>query len=176
MLNMQRITPNSKRWDYLDIPGGGTENIKNPSTRLKVTTTLEKTPTPTYVLHLSMLCYIKSTPMWAHAMMTSPNENIFRVTGPLWGNPSVAGGFPSQWPVKRSFNCSKQSRSWWFETPSHTLWRHCNAHFGIHWQQRKHCYPFMFANMQRRLAIMNETNSVCHLSKTCRKRDLYLIR
>ena len=59
MLNMQRITPNSKRWDYSDIPGGGTENIKNPPTRLKVTTTLEKTPTPTYVLHLSMLCYIK---------------------------------------------------------------------------------------------------------------------
>ena len=24
LFNMQRITPNSKRWDYLDIPGGGT--------------------------------------------------------------------------------------------------------------------------------------------------------
>ena len=23
MLNMQHITPNSERWDYLDIPSGG---------------------------------------------------------------------------------------------------------------------------------------------------------
>ena len=28
MLNMQHITPNSKRWDYSDIPSGGTEKIK----------------------------------------------------------------------------------------------------------------------------------------------------
>ena len=48
------------------------------------------------------------------------NENIFRVTGPLWGNPPVTGGFPSQRPVTRSFDVyfdlrlnkrlSKQSR------------------------------------------------------------------
>ena len=38
------------------------------------------------------------------SMMTSPNWHIFRVTGPLWGNPPVTGGFPSQRPVTRSFD------------------------------------------------------------------------
>ena len=28
VLNMQHLTPNSERWDYSDIPGGGTDNIK----------------------------------------------------------------------------------------------------------------------------------------------------
>ena len=28
MLNMQHITPNSKRWDYSDIPGGAHKKIK----------------------------------------------------------------------------------------------------------------------------------------------------
>ena len=53
------------------------------------------------------------------------------------GNPPVPGGFPSQRPVTRSFDVffdlhlnqrlSKQSRRWWFETPSRSLWRHCNG-------------------------------------------------
>ena len=63
-------------------------------------------------------------------MMTSSNGNIFRVTGPLWGE------FPSHRPLARSSGVSvalrldkrlsKQSRRWWFETPSRSLWRHCN--------------------------------------------------
>ena len=50
--------------------------------------------------------------------------------------PWVPGEFPSQRPVTRSFDVffhlclnkqlSTQSRLWWFETPSHPLWRHCN--------------------------------------------------
>ena len=53
------------------------------------------------------------------------------------GNPSVTSGFPSQRPVMRSFDVivdirldkrlSKQSRRRWFETSSHSLWRHCNG-------------------------------------------------
>ena len=35
--------------------------------------------------------------------MTSSNGNIFRVTGPLWGNPTVTGGFPSHGPMTRNF-------------------------------------------------------------------------
>ena len=45
---------------------------------------------------------------------------------------------PSQRPVKRCFDVffdlrlnkrlSKQSWGWWFETPSHSLWRHCNEY------------------------------------------------
>ena len=70
-------------------------------------------------------------------MITSSNGNIFRVTGPLWGNPPVTRGFPSQSPVTRSFyvffdlrlnkHLSKQSTRRWFETSSRSLWRHCNV-------------------------------------------------
>ena len=52
------------------------------------------------------------------------------------GNSPVTGEFPSQRPVMWSFDVffdlrlnkrlSKQSRRWWFETPSCLLWRHCN--------------------------------------------------
>ena len=31
VLNMQHITPNSKRWDYSDIPGVGHKKIKGPA-------------------------------------------------------------------------------------------------------------------------------------------------
>ena len=53
------------------------------------------------------------------------------------GNSPVTGEFPAQRPVTRSFDIffdlclnkgmSKQSWGWWFDTPSHSLWRHCNA-------------------------------------------------
>ena len=72
-------------------------------------------------------------------MMTSSNGNIFRVTGPLCGNSPVIGEFPSQRPVTQSFDVSfdlrpnkrlsKQLWGWWFETPSWSLWRQCNALF-----------------------------------------------
>ena len=57
------------------------------------------------------------------------------------GNSPITGEFPAQWPVTRSFDAffdlrlhkrlSKQSWGWWFETPSRSLWRHCNASCGI---------------------------------------------
>ena len=53
------------------------------------------------------------------------------------GNSPVTGEFPSQRPVTRSFDVffdlrlnkrlSKQSRRWWFETQSYSLWRHGKA-------------------------------------------------
>ena len=53
------------------------------------------------------------------------------------GNSSVTGEFPSQMPVPWSFDVffdlrlnkrfNKLWRRWWFETPSHSLWCHCNA-------------------------------------------------
>ena len=53
------------------------------------------------------------------------------------GNSPVTGEFPAQRPVTRSFDVffdprlnkllSKQSWGWWFDTPSHSFWRHCNA-------------------------------------------------
>ena len=79
--------------------------------------------------------------MWpphSRSMMTSSNGNIFRVTVCDW--PFVRGihrsPVNSQRPVTQNFGVSfdlcpnkrlsKQSWGWWFETPSHSLWRHCN--------------------------------------------------
>ena len=65
-------------------------------------------------------------------MMTSSNGNIFRVTGPLCGE-----SFPSQRPLTWSFDVfldlclnKRLSKQWWgswFETPSCSLWCHCNV-------------------------------------------------
>ena len=53
-----------------------------------------------------------------------------------WNSP-VTGEFLAQRPETRSFDVffdlrlnkplSKQSGGWWFETPSRSLWRHCNV-------------------------------------------------
>ena len=72
-------------------------------------------------------------------VVTSSNGNIFRVTGYLCGE--FTGEFPSQRPVTQSFDVffylrlnkrlSKQSRRWWFETPSrhHDIEFSVNIHF-----------------------------------------------
>ena len=41
------------------------------------------------------------------------------------GNWPITGELPVEWPV---------TPSWWFETPSRPLWRHCN----VHWQWDNH--------------------------------------
>ena len=76
-------------------------------------------------------------PMNSTGMMTSSNGNIFRVTGHLCGEFTGPGEFPAQRPVTRSFDVffdlslnkrlSKQPWGWWFETPSWSLWHHCNG-------------------------------------------------
>ena len=67
-------------------------------------------------------------------MMTSSNETIFRVTGPLCGE------FTGPWWIPRTKasdadvffdlrlnkRLSKQWRGWWFETLSRPIWRHRN--------------------------------------------------
>ena len=75
-------------------------------------------------------------------MMTSSNGNIFRVTGPLCGEVTGPGEFPTQRPVTRSFDVffdlrlnkrlSKQPWGWWLETPSWSLWRQCNDKKTLH--------------------------------------------
>ena len=72
-----------------------------------------------------------------HPMMTSSTGTIFCVTGPLCGEFTGPGVFPTQRPVTRSFDVSfelrlnkrlsKQPWGWWFETPPWSLWRQCNA-------------------------------------------------
>ena len=76
--------------------------------------------------HAMLLCH----------MMTSSNGNIFRVTGPLCGEFTGPGEFPTQRPVTRSFDVffhlclnkrlNKQQWGWWFETLSWSSWRHSN--------------------------------------------------
>ena len=71
------------------------------------------------------------------SLMTSSNGNIFRVTGPLCGEFTGPGEFHAQRPVTRRFDVffdlrlnkrlSKQPGGWWFDTPSWSLWRQCNA-------------------------------------------------
>ena len=77
--------------------------------------------------------------IYAHGfvMMTSSNENIFPVTGPLCGEFTGPAEFPTQRPVTWSFDVffhlrlnkrlSKQPWGWWFETLSWSLWRQCNG-------------------------------------------------
>ena len=78
-------------------------------------------------------------PAYVISMMTSSNGNIFRVTGRCAGNSPVTAEFPVQRPVTRSFDVSfdlslskrlsKPSWGWLFETPTGSLWRHCNTHW-----------------------------------------------
>ena len=71
-------------------------------------------------------------PWWSHQMETFSALQAFCA-----GNSPVPGEFPAQRPLTRSFDVffdlrlnkllSKQSWGWWFEMPSHPLWRHRNA-------------------------------------------------
>ena len=52
-------------------------------------------------------------------------------------NSPVTGDFPhkGQWRGALMFSLiclSKQSRRWWFQTPSRSLWRHCNGNLSLH--------------------------------------------
>ena len=70
-------------------------------------------------------------------MMTSSNETYSALLVLCAGNSPVTGEFPSQRPVTRSFDdffelrlnkrLSEQSRCWWFETPSGSVWRDFNV-------------------------------------------------
>ena len=72
----------------------------------------------------------------AHFIMTLSNGNMFRVTGPLWGEstrqrwiPHTKASDAELW--RFLWSAPKQTVEWaietrWFETPSHSLWRHCH--------------------------------------------------
>ena len=73
---------------------------------------------------------------WRHQM-----ETFSALLALCAGNAPVTGWFPSQRPVTRNFDVffdlrlnewlSKQSWGWWFETPSGSLWRHCNETWSL---------------------------------------------
>ena len=69
------------------------------------------------------------------------NGNIFRVTGHLWWEstghrwiPLTKASDAELWfffYLRLNKLLSKQSRRRWFETPLHSLWRHCNDDFTV---------------------------------------------
>ena len=112
--------------------------------------------------------------------MTSSNGHIFRATGPLCGEFTGPGEFPTQRPVTRSFDVffdlrlnkrlSKQPWSWWFETLSWSLWRHRNVspwsiypHCGILTYQWYAPIDFVKSNLFCIAAILSWW---CHLIET----------
>ena len=87
---------------------------------------------------------VDHTPWWRHQM-----ETFSALLATCAGNSPATGEFPAHRPVTRSFDVffdlrlnkrlSKHSWSWWFETLSRTLWRHCNVKGTLF-----HCPPFYF--------------------------------
>ena len=69
---------------------------------------------------------------WRHQM-----ETFSKLLAICAGNSLITGEFPAQRPVTLSFDVffdlhlnkrlSKQSWGWWLETPSCSLWHHCNV-------------------------------------------------
>ena len=97
-------------------------------------------------------CYFSEVYWKSFRIMTLSNGNIFRVTGHLCGEFTGPLWIPLTRPVTRSFDVlfdvrlkkrlNKQSWGWWFETPSRSLWRHCNEgnHNGLRHDHRFDCY------------------------------------
>ena len=84
--------------------------------------------------------------------MTSSNGNIFRVTGHLCGEftghqwiPHTKASDAELWwcffYLRLNKRLSKQWWGWWFETPSRPLWRYCNTHGELLWNDLGHHCP-----------------------------------
>ena len=85
------------------------------------------------ISYIAIPNFLLATTMAAHDDVIKKKH--FRVTGPLCGEfighwwipltrASDAVLWCFLWSAKR---LSKQSWGWWFETPSRSLWRHCNV-------------------------------------------------
>ena len=95
-----------------------------------------------------------SSTHFSKVMMTSSNGIFCALLAICAGNSPVTGEFPSQRPVTQSFDVfldlrldtrlSKQWWGWWFETPSRSLWRHCNVYLSFNVLTRnKTCNTYM---------------------------------
>ena len=80
-----------------------------------------------YHTQLNVYVWYQIKIWWRHQM-----EAFSTLLAFCAGNSPVTDEFPAQRPATRSFDVffdlrlNKQSWGWWFETPSRTLWRHCN--------------------------------------------------
>ena len=99
------------------------------------------------------------SPWWRHQI-----ETFSALLAICAGNSPVTGEFPAQRPVTRSFDVffdlrlnkrlSKQSWGWWFQTPSCSLWRHCNG------QSMAHISP-LFETRYRRIPLKHARVNMC---------------
>ena len=110
-----------------------------------------------------------TNPWWRHQMETfSALLAICAVNSP------VTGEFPAQKPVTRSFDVffdlrlnkrlSKQSWGWRFETPSRSLWRHCNVYALRPGQNGWHVADEIFKciSLNWILSILIQISQKCH--------------
>ena len=84
-----------------------------------------------------------SCPNRPNHMMTSWNGNILCVTGHFCGEftghrwiPRTKASDSELWCyvlfyLRLNERLNKQSWGWWFETPSSSIWGHCNGKFGV---------------------------------------------
>ena len=87
------------------------------------------------------------------------------------GNSPVAGEFPSQRPVTRGFvvcfdmrlnrGLSKQSWGWWFETPSRSLWRHCNVLWRSHSSLTENWVMIITMTSHERHVVRDSNSTIC---------------
>ena len=73
-------------------------------------------------------------PWWRHQMETfSALLALCAGNSPVPGERPVTRSCDVFFDLRLNKRLSKQSWGWWFETPSHSLWRHCNAreHHGV---------------------------------------------
>ena len=93
------------------------------------------------------------------------------------GNSPVTGEFPSQRPVTRSFDVffdlrlnkrlSKQSRRWWFETQSYSLWRHGKATSAA--STAEHCIDVIMTTMASQITSLTVVYSTVYSDADLRK-------
>ena len=105
------------------------------------------------------------SPWWRHQV-----EMFSALLALCAENSPVTGEFSSQRPVTGSFDVfldlrlskrlSTQSRRHWFETPSRTLWRHCNE---IFWSHQKHPHALGCQNRRHIFRILD--NDRCQTSQ-----------
>ena len=136
---MQNSNNNTIRWHYR-VPlkhGSSQHDIVISTVVLKIALKPDFCQTRKTLTTLPVQLESVSCNCFEENMMTSSNGNIFRVTGPLCGEFTGLGEFPTQRPVTWSFDVffdlrlnkqlSKQPWGWWFETLSWSLWRQCNV-------------------------------------------------
>ena len=93
------------------------------------------------------VAYISAQRKWVPSWWRYQMEAFSALLVFCAGNSPVTGEFPTQRPVTRSFDVffdlrvnkrlSKQSLGWWFETPTSSLWRHCNADYFLdYWNDK----------------------------------------